>query len=95
MLDLLFLEKKFDVIDYIDNETVVGGIFMFENLNKEHGEYIDNEYIPDYILIMIAHGEVQQAKSGKIDEKIIIDYFTTTYTKEQLIELNGNIEDDN
>ena len=95
MLELLFLEKKFDVIDYVDNETVVGGIFMFENLNKEHGEYIGEEYIPDYILIMVAHGEVQQAKSGMIDEKIIIDYFSKTYTKEQLIELNGNIENDN
>lgn len=95
MLQLLFLEKKYDVIDYLDNETVVGGVFMFENLNKEHGGYIDDEYFPDYVLIMVAHGEVQQAKSGKIDEKTIIDYFTTTYTKEQLIELNGNIGDDN
>lgn len=89
MINLLFLEKKHDIINTNNNNEIVGGIFIFENLNKEHGEIINDEFIPDLIFVMFINGEIDQILSYKIPNDKIIEYFKTTYTKEQILELNN------
>lgn len=86
-MNLLYLHKSFHVFDTTDEDKIIGGVYMFEDLEESHRTQVDEHMIPDFTIVMIVNGEILETQSTYYTKEEIIEYFNTNYTKEQLKEL--------
>lgn len=80
-MELLFIEKKSDIID-TTNDEIVGNVLIFENI--EHEEIVDDMKVPDYIIIMVTNEGILHVTTNVIPENEIRKYLLDKYTIEEL-----------
>lgn len=85
MIDLLFIEKIYDVMHEPTN-TKVGNVLLFDNMSYQEKDN-DGNRLPDYIIVMIDNNKISHITTNNLSEDEIINYLKNKYTLEELMSI--------